>query len=365
MFGILLWISNKMKINKYLIFFLFSAKICASLFFLHIYIPDKEGEIKASDAHAYFFEGKVLNSVWDESPSDYLKLLTGIGSSEALEHKYLEEKVFHWSHRNKAYNDNENIIRLNSLIHFYSLNSPLIHAITLGFLSLIGFILIAVFTEKFSGVHNRLILITLVLLPSSLFWTSGILKEPVLVLGIGCALSIFLDIRKPIKIGLFSLGILLMLLFKPYILLFLTPGLIIAGMYYFLPTQNILVPISIALASLLVVFLIPDWREAIVFKTSKQQYDFNNISRGGVYFSHNNSIKHIDAEDLDKINFKDNGFHIESPVKVESVNYWDRMNVQHEYFMPSDTLYHSRMFPEKANGYFELEQFDSASKCFH
>lgn len=350
-----------MKINKYLVFFLFSVKICASLLFLRIYIPDKHDEVHASDAHAYFFEGKVLNSVWDESPTDYLKLLTGIGSNQELEHKYLDDEVFHWSHRDKVYNDNDNMIRLNSVIHFFSFNSPLIHAAVFSFLSLIGFILLALFIERFSRISYRLILITLILLPSTLFWTSGILKESMVILGVGLVLSVFLKIKKSVKIAQFSVGIILMLLFKPYILLFLMPGVLIVLLYYLLPTRKVVIPVAVALFSLLVVLTVPQIREIIVFKVSKQQYDFNNISRGGIYFSDQEVIKHIDYDELDRIELSDTSFKVLKPVKVETVNYWDRMNVQYEYLAPSNKKFGFTMFPDRANGYFELTQFDSVT----
>lgn len=359
LFGVLWWVSNRLKINKYLIFFLFSVKICASIVFLQVYIPDQNGEVHASDAHAYFFEGKVLNSVWDESPSDYFKLLTGIGSSEELEFKYLEEEVFHWSHRNKAYNDNENIIRLNSLIHFYSLNNPLIHAVTFSFLSLIGFILLALFIEMFSGISNRLILLTLVLLPSTLFWTSSILKEPMVIFGIGCSLALFLKLKNYVRYPLFIIGIATMLLFKPYILLFLTPGIIIGTVFYFLPTEKIYTPILMTLAGLTIAFSIPKTRDFIIFKTSKQQFDFNNISRGGVYFEYEDIIARVSPSQYEKVEFNKEKLNIKSEIIADIVMYEDRISPQSINIKPSSKELKVVHIFDLAKSYNELTQFDS------
>lgn len=365
--SILWWLARRLRINKWLVIGLFGVKILSSLVFLEVYAPNDDGSFHFSDSYAYFSEGKVLHSVWEKSRKDYLKLFTGIGATQELEINYFEDNVHQWSHKNKTYNDNENMIKLNSLIHFYSKNIALIHSATFGFFALIGFMLLTLFVRKFSSISTHWVLPVFVLLPSTLFWTSGILKESMVVLGIGCSLALFLNFRKVIRYGLFTVGILLMLFFKPYIFIFMLPGIIIGLIFYFSPTQKLYLPLSIVLVSLIAIFSIPKIRDSIIYYTAKQQFDVVNISKGGLYFDDNGIVKKVDLRDLKKIRrrfhqkSRKHFFIIKETIEVQHIVFEERMSPKKEVLFPSKERYffNPKLFMNGANSYVELKPFDS------
>ena len=116
----------------------YSLKILIGVLFLVVYLhPDTNNSVP-SDAMRFMSESKQLHDVAKKSPSDYLTLASGIGEDKALIKKYLS-KTFLWDSSSKSVvNDSRNMIRLHSIIHFFSHGSPYIHMLFMCFFALIG-----------------------------------------------------------------------------------------------------------------------------------------------------------------------------------------------------------------------------------
>ena len=123
-----------------------------------------------------------MQNVFYNSPINYFKLLTGIGETkEIIESNILGTSI--WSQPNSVIHDDaKNIIQINSLIHFFSFEMIFIHFIIFNIFSAFGIIQIYLYFKKFIKINHRFFLATLVLLPSFLFWGSGVLKEPMVIL---------------------------------------------------------------------------------------------------------------------------------------------------------------------------------------
>ncbi|MFN8322395.1 MAG: hypothetical protein U0T74_07015 [Chitinophagales bacterium] len=176
-----------------------------------------------SDIHKFYQDALVLNSLAHEHPVSFAKILVNkydSFSSDATVH------MAHW-YRNfdeSPFNENQTIIKLNALLMFLTLKTYFIHVVFFCFFSLIGWVLLTNAVFYRTGWPASIISLPVMMLPSVLFWTSGILKEPVLVLGLGLTVSAILSGKINWKnAAMLSAGCLIMLHTKFYVLASLIP----------------------------------------------------------------------------------------------------------------------------------------------
>lgn len=184
-----------------------------------------------SDVYKYFDDSYYMYNALYSNPLDYFKMLTGIGDGgEYFKSMYYSKMEFwykEWDYN--LFNDNRTIIRLNAFFRLFSLGSIYVHTVFMVFLSYIGLLNIyKLFSNKINT--NRYLLITLIfMLPGVLFWTSGVLKEGLLIFAFGLMLYKFNKLLKKTSfwnLTIFIISILILSITKFYILLAATPGLI-------------------------------------------------------------------------------------------------------------------------------------------
>ena len=95
-------------------------------------------------------------------------------------------------------NDNQTIIRFNALIQFFSFGNYQIHNILFNLLSFTGLLAIWKFFKTKFEVKKWMLLLSLFLFPTVLLWTSGVLKESILIFALGFFLYFFFVKAKPI-----------------------------------------------------------------------------------------------------------------------------------------------------------------------
>ncbi len=140
-----------------------------------------------ADIFKYFDDSKVLYNAFWEHPLDFLKMFFGIGAeSEYFRSNYYDEmNTWFKIYDSQVFNNNRTMIRTNTLFRFFSGGSYHIHSIFMCFLSLTGLtLLMKAFrrtTEKFGVIS----VILICLLPSTLLWTSGVLKEGIVIIWMG------------------------------------------------------------------------------------------------------------------------------------------------------------------------------------
>lgn len=187
-----IWIINKWGFfkrsglsNRFLVF-VFLLKFSAGLFLTYIYSHHYTVRNEA-DIFKYFDDSAPLYDALYKNPKDYLQLLTGVG----LEDDYFFDQYFikmnNWDRAYDAnvYNDSHTIIRANAIIRIFSFGVFHVHTLFFCFLSFIGL------TALYRSVKNqltktsRLWVVTCYFLPSILLWSSGVLKESVLIFALG------------------------------------------------------------------------------------------------------------------------------------------------------------------------------------
>ncbi len=232
-FGWIIWHSQFFSfgdLKKQFILGLFALKIAGgfALWFIYTYhYPDRS----SSDIFTYFDDGMIIHSAIRYSFADYLKLITGIGGSDPGLVKYYDTCQFWIKEFNYGLlNDNRLIIRLHAIIRLFSMGNFHTHNLIFGFLSFSGiWALFKVFAEKLKGLE-KIFLPILFAIPSLWFWSSGALKEAVLMFAFGFLLYYF---NQLIENGIslrnsfaFLFFIVVLFLLKFYVLLAIIPAIL-------------------------------------------------------------------------------------------------------------------------------------------
>ena len=181
-----------------------------------------------SDIYKYYDDAHYAHQAYIENKSAFVGIMTGSPDSSVIAYTAQMknwERVF-----NKAvpFNENRFMIRLNALMMIFSSENIHVHTIFFCFLSFLGCILLLrLFQQFLTDGKKKWVIITL-LFPSFLFWTSGGLKESLMILAIGMMLYGFLLIRQRgiAAVLMFLSGFLFLLVVKYFLLISLLPVLI-------------------------------------------------------------------------------------------------------------------------------------------
>ncbi|HEY0977933.1 MAG TPA: hypothetical protein VGE21_10735 [Flavobacteriales bacterium] len=210
---------------------LFLLKIAAGTALWWVYTAHYTDRATA-DIYKYFDDGNVLFSALPERPADYLRMLFGVvDDRERFDTQYFRV-MNNWyrQYEGALYNDAHTMIRFNAVVRLFSFGSYHVHTVFACFLGLIGLTaLYKAFVRYLPGLEWGL-LFAVFLLPTVLFWGSGVLKESLLLLGIGPLVAAGLriaerEVRWTIVLR-FLLSAFLLCFLKIYVLMALLPGLI-------------------------------------------------------------------------------------------------------------------------------------------
>jgi hypothetical protein len=187
-----------------------------------------------SDIYKFYDDAHYIHVAYSENKPAFIGLMTG---SEDSSLSAYTAQMKNWERNfNKAvpFNENRFMIRLNAAIMLLSGENIHIHTILFCFFSFIGCILLLKLFQHFVGTDKKKWVVLTILFPSFLFWTSGGLKESLIILGLGLFLYGFLLIRERglTSIILLLLGIAILLVTKYFLLICLLPAL--AGYYLFI-----------------------------------------------------------------------------------------------------------------------------------
>lgn len=267
------------EVSVHLVAGLFALKILAAVTITLIYTHYYENIIEA-DIYKYYIDGKVLFSSIGESFTDYLSMLTGINSgSPHLDKYYLQMDFWSKSYDYGLINDNRTMIRFNALLSIFSFGYFHVHNVFIAFLSFSG--LFAVFKTFYPYFRQKIygLIFSVFLVPSVLFWASGMLKESLFIFGFG--FLIYSISRLPDKKYSHSILIVILLYFlfliKFYILLAALPGLLCTVILFsFKRLHPALTVLTVHIIIFAVFFnfhrIFPDYNLPLI--TSTKQHDF-------------------------------------------------------------------------------------------
>jgi hypothetical protein len=175
---------EKSGINKKLLVFFFFLKVIAGLTLTLLYTYYYTDQSKA-DIYRYFNDSKIISSLLFQHPSDWLHTITGVGINEPEVFKHLLGTLYFSHPQIDIATNNTFIIRFISVLNYFSLYNIYINTLILNFFSFIGLTVLYKSLKKYFEEFPQILLIPVYLLPSVVFWGSGMLKEQLLFIFIG------------------------------------------------------------------------------------------------------------------------------------------------------------------------------------
>ncbi len=245
------------------------------------------GGRSTSDIFKYFDDGNIIYSSLWQNPVDYFRMVTGIGGDAPHLIKYYDTcgswiKNFNYG----LFNDNRTVIRFNAVARLFSLGNIHIHTLFMSFISFTGLwgiyklfehkLLKANYpanniykpttsnsadynTKNGFTIQKWLLPIVVFFFPSVYFWTSGILKEGILMFAFGMLLYHFFQLlespQKTKHIIWIGIAAPLLLISKFYILVAALPGLLFVLIIRYWGKKHF----TFKLISVLLLFFVLSW----------------------------------------------------------------------------------------------------------
>lgn len=218
-------------ISKKFISGIFLLKIVAGTLMYFIYTYYYKDRM-AADIFKYFDDSKPLYEAFWQNPKDFMHMILGIDSSNPYYDVtyYSKMNFWHRTYENNLYNDSHTIIRFNAVMRFFSFGFYHVHTVFICFLSLIGLMAIYKSLTGFVKGKEALLAMLVFLLPSVLFWGSGVLKEGLLLFALGLMMWQFLKLCNGEStfwgVTVLGFALFILLYLKIYILMALIPGMV-------------------------------------------------------------------------------------------------------------------------------------------
>lgn len=238
-----------------------------------------------SDAFRYFDDAMLIYGCLPEEPLHYFKFIFGFGLDDPALTPVLEQfRGWHSSYTYGLANDNPTVIRINAVIALFSFGYYHVHTAFMAFFSMIGLVGIIKFFKPQEGKFQKWIFLSVMIFPTVLFWGSGVLKEPLLIAGLGLFL-VFLQKTADKKYWAFA--VLLPLLYfvlhiKPYAGLTLIPGVICYWILVYSQAKFTWLKVALVHLSLFLIALhaTPVFKAGdLLYILQKKQQDFYNVAR--------------------------------------------------------------------------------------
>lgn len=259
-------------------------------------------ERQYSDIWKFYDDSAILYEAIHESPSDYFSMITGIGIDNRIEQTYLM-RMNHWHQpfENNLFNDSHTIIRFNAIARLFSMGNYHTHTLIMCLLSFIGLSALYRWIYSFIPQWKKVIIAVLFLLPSLTFWSSGVLKEGLMIFALGIIIEQswkFLKHRNLYRIPIILAAIALLAITKLYMLAFLLPALFVAWWLTRRPGFT-LVKFSIVLALLLAagkMIEVTYPRLSPARLLALKHNDFVRLAHGGTYMYNDTVVVYLEAE---------------------------------------------------------------------
>jgi len=267
-----------------------------------------------SDIWKYYDDAMVMFSALRDNPLDYLQMLIGWGVDNRVRFTEYYDVMRNWdrSYADGMVNDTHLVIRFNAFLRLFSLGHYNVHSVVMNFLGLIGLTGIFTFLRQLDVTKERWFFAGVFLMPGIVFWTSGVLKEPLLLLGLGMLLSgliTFFSGRRTLKAAvMIVIGLWLLLSVKRYALVALLPAVtawVLSKRWKGLNVTAIFCSVYafLGLAAFALDQAVPDI--GLSARLAKKQYEFYQLAEGGAYVRiESGDTLYIAAQDYDAIQFE-------------------------------------------------------------
>ena len=269
----------------------FTIKLLAGLLLVYIYTHIYTNRSLADIFRYYDDSATIYNSLFTH-PSAFFKLLLGIKLEDASMTSYYDA-VNCWEHSHISV-----LSRINAVIRLFSMGYYTVHVLIFCFISFTGQMAIyKVFASNTAETYKKhLLLIVIFLVPSTLLWSSGILKESIAFFAFGTLLYHLTQVTKDDKVKKQNiiwiiLSLLLLLENKSYILLTAIIPLILYC-YWLIPSSKTYLKYSMLVLLVFSIALITSIYNIPINIAAKQQ-DFIQL---GLHMKANSLLTHTPLE---------------------------------------------------------------------
>ncbi len=279
---------------------LFATKVIAAFAIVGVYQVVYEDQ-KTSDLFKYHYAGKVLYSAMKENPADYFKMVSGICADEPQLECYYDRADYWYKAWNYGLlNDNRTIIRYDALLDLFTHGNLWLNLIISAFVAFCGSYLLALAMLGFAGGRRWAAVVAAFLVPSVVFWSSGMMKECLVMFSVGLLMFSWTALWR--KFGIIKLLVVLvsawlLLLSKFYVLLAMLPGLVVFAIPAKIGAKKLLVSSVAVLALVVVLFFFSGsiFGYDLVDTIVKKQHDFiNMVNYEADYSGSNIEIKELE-----------------------------------------------------------------------
>jgi hypothetical protein len=277
LFFILPWFKG---LSKWALLGSWGIKAFASIILLYVYTSIYPLRNEA-DVFKYYDDGIMLSEIAAEQPAAFTRIMLGTWNTQDM--VYLN-RLNYWfrSYDHGISNDNRVVIRVNALLNLVTRGSYGLNLLAFIALSWLGSYWLF---RLFLGLSASKItsFIAAFLLPSTLFWSSGILKEALLFFALGGFLYSLFQLYQRVRLNFLFLGILslFMLSFlKIYILIALLPLVWITWIWARTRSWRMLCSSVIGFLTLFIlchVLFFPEW--SMLSTLQGKQFDFIQMAK--------------------------------------------------------------------------------------
>lgn len=280
-FVIFCLVISKMKLFKdeviprYWFISLFGLKVIVSIILTAIY-TNYYTDRDTADIFKYFDDSKVMFDALKTNSIDYFEMLFAIDNDSNYFNETYYQYMNHWvrPYSSDLFSDSHVIIRFNAFVRLFSFGHFQVHNVFINFISLSGLTLIYKAFKSFLVKKEKLFFISISIVPSVLFWGSGLLKESIIFLAIGMLMYGFIKANKKItfaSIILIVLSILLIIYTKFYLLIALSIPMFGYILYHKLKRIGYVISIIAFIGCAIVLPKINSELDIIFQVTNKQQ----------------------------------------------------------------------------------------------
>jgi hypothetical protein len=277
LFFILPWFKG---LSKWALLGSWGIKAFASIILLYVYTSIYPLRNEA-DVFKYYDDGIMLSEIAAEQPAAFTRIMLGTWNTQDI--VYLN-RLNYWfrSYDHGISNDNRVVIRVNALLNLVTRGSYGLNLLIFIALSWLGSYWLF---RLFLGLSASKItsFIAAFLLPSTIFWSSGILKEALLFFALGGFLYSLFQLYQRVRLNFLFLGILslFMLSFlKIYILIALLPLVWITWIWARTRSWRMLCSSVIGFLTLFIlchVLFFPEW--SMLSTLQGKQFDFIQMAK--------------------------------------------------------------------------------------
>ncbi|MBI3519489.1 MAG: hypothetical protein HY062_09065 [Bacteroidetes bacterium] len=310
------------------------------------------------DSASTLNDAKIIYNALPDHPVDFFKMIFGLHSESDTDPLYEPyfKAIEKWGRADITsdffLNDNRTPIRINAVIMLFSFGKYAVHALVMLLISFVGQFAFYKALKDYFPKKELLLAAIIFLAPSVLFWTSGVLKEPIAIglLGLFTYSYFKLIIHQELKLKymlLFVLSLLMFLIIKPYIIVLLCVPLVL---FTIVKRYQIKRVVLFYISSLIIVYGVGILSLKFIFHKDVlntivvRQNDFVSLSKGGRFFIKDDKYVRFEYNDTTHFHRVDSIHELYQLNRHSAFMYWNTHNLR-------DTIYETN---NKDTSYFTL-----------